>query len=174
MKNIKIALVALLVCFVAFSCVTERRCLWKYPIVPEIVKKDSVIIKDTIIYRDRYIPYYIKGDTQFVDKPVPVEKNIIPIRLELENDYAKAKAWVENSRLKLQLEQKDQVIEFKLDSADKEVRHWKEKWTNEKQTIVVKEKFIPKWVRTLAIVGGIITLIFLAWFGYRAFTFFKR
>ena len=159
---------------IASSCVTERKCMRKFPIVPEIVKKDSVIIKDTIIYKDRIVNYYIKGDTQFVDKPVPVEKNITPIRLELENDYAKAKAWVENSRLKLQLEQKDQVIELRLDSAYKEVRHWKEKWTNEKQTIVVKEKYTPKWVRTLAIVGGILTLIFLAWFGYKAVTFFKK
>ena len=153
----------LLILILFSSCVTQKKCLNRYP--PEIIKVryDSISIKDTTIYKDRSVPYAVKADTVYKDKliPVPITLNIPP--LIAENDYAIAKSWIQDSRLKLQLEQKDQVIQFKLDSADKEVRHWKYQYTleSEKQTTVIREKFIPKIYKVafFVVTGELIALI---------------
>jgi len=159
MKNIAILIVLILFS----SCVTQKKCVKRFP--PETIKVryDSIVIKDTVIYKDKLVPYYIKGDTVTKDSliSVPVTLNTVP--LIVENDYAKAKAWIQNSKLKLQLEQKDQVIQLKLDSADKEVRHWKYQYTleSEKQTTVIREKFIPRIYKTalFVVIGEVIALI---------------
>ena len=168
MRNLSILIILILFS----SCATKHRCASKFPPEAILARYDSIIVKDTVIYKDRIITHVIKADTVYKD--VIIEGSIdVPVMM-LENDYAKAKGWISNSRLRLQLEQKYQVLNFKLDSADKEVRHWKERYINEKQTIIVKEKYTPKVVKTLAIVGGIVSLLFLAWFGYKIATFFKK
>ncbi|KKP52079.1 MAG: hypothetical protein UR43_C0015G0015 [candidate division TM6 bacterium GW2011_GWF2_33_332] len=157
----KLLLLAILILFLG-SCVTQRKCASKFPPQSVTETKDSIVVKDSIIYRDRDVPYKIPGDTIRKDKPIPgiPEKiNISPIILE--NTYAIAKAWIDNSRLKMELQQKDQVITFKLDSADKVSKHWEYKYKNEKQTIVVKEKYTPKvfkvafWLWIFVIVAGL-------------------
>jgi len=163
MRNITILIILILFS----SCVSQKKCISKFP--PETIKVryDSIVIKDSVIYKDRIINHVIKADTVYKDViiPVPAELNIPPITSE--NDYAKAKAWIHNSRLKLQLEQKDQVIQFKLDSADKEVRHWKYQYTleNEKQSTVIREKFVPK-IHSIALLIVITELIVLIIYMY--------
>lgn len=133
----------------------QRRC----PPQMETIIQDSIVYRDTIIYKDKEVPYYIPGDTQYVDKPVPVKEDISPISLE--NKYALAKAWVENSRLKLLLETKDQVINIRIDSAIQIAKHWEYQWKNKKQTITLPaEKYIPKIYKIafFLCVSGIISL----------------
>ena len=152
-----------LVVLVSFaSCVTQKRCLSKFPPQVVTVRHDSIIIKDSIVYKDRLVPYKIPGDTVWAEKPipVPVTLNVPPIKLE--NTYARAEAWIENSKLKMKLEQKDQVIKFKLDSADRERYHWQSKWENEKQIITLPPiKVTPKfWLVTGCLfIGLVVTLI---------------
>ena len=124
------------------SCSPCKRLARKCP--PQIITevKDSVVYRDTIIYRDRILEIKIPGDTVIVEKTVPVKEDIFPIRAE--NDYATASAWVESSKLKLELIQKEQVIKQILQNAEKETIYWKEKYQNEKQTVIIKEKYIPK------------------------------
>jgi len=162
MRNLTILIILILFS----SCVTQKKCLKHFP--PEIIKVryDSIVIKDSVIYKDRIINHIIKADTVYNDKliPVPIALNVPP--LIAENDYSIAKAWIKNSILKLQLELKDQVIQFKLDSADKEVRHWKYQYRleSEKQTTVIREKYIPrvyKFALFIVITGLIILIVYI-------------
>jgi hypothetical protein len=130
--------------------------------------KDSIVIKDSLVYRDRLVPYKIPGDTVWQEKPIPgiPEKiNVSPMRLD--NTYAFAEAWIENSKLKMKLQQKDQVINFRLDSADRERSHWEYLYKNDKQTITLPPvKYTPKfWTITGScfiglIIAGIVFVIF--------------
>jgi len=126
------------------GCSPCKRLQRKCPPQIEYIKKDSIIIKDSVIYKDKEIPVYIPGETVYKDSIIPVLKDINVPPIILENDYALARAWIDNSRLKLQLEQKEQVIKYKVDSAIQIAKHWEYKWTNEKQTEIVKERYIPK------------------------------
>jgi len=159
MRNITILIILILFS----SCVSQKKCISKFP--PETIKVryDSIVIKDTVIYKDRIINHAIKADTVYKDKLIPVPANLNVSPIFSENDYAKAKAWIQNSKLKLQLEQKDQVIQFKLDSADKEVRHWKYQYTleSEKQSTVIRESFVPKIykVALFIVIGELLALI---------------
>ena len=159
MQKVKLWTIFVLTVILLSQCATPKKCLQKFP--PEVIREryDSIVIKDTVIYKDREVPFYIKGDTIEVEKKIPVKENIAP--LTLSNDYAIASAWVENSKLKLSLIQKDQVIKLKLDSADKEVRHWQFQYLKEKEsnTHVVVQKFTPK-IYKVALWGWVILIIF--------------
>jgi len=140
------------------SCYPCKRLARKCP--PQVIHetKDSIIIRDSIIYKDKEIPYYIPGDTQYVDKPVPIKENISPIQVE--NKFALAKAWVENSRLKLLLETKEQTLMLRIDSAIQIAKHWEYKWTNERQVEIIKEKYIPRIykIALFAVISEVILL----------------
>jgi hypothetical protein len=124
---------------------------------------DSLVVRDSIVYKDRLVPFYIPGETVRKDSLIPgIPEKINTRPMTLENKYAIAKAWIENSILKMQLDQKDQVIKFKLDSADKVAKHWEYKYTNEKQTITLPPvKYIPGvysiafWLWVFIIITGL-------------------
>jgi len=144
-KKNAVLLLGGLAIFVMFTnCSPCKRLQRKCPPQIEYIKYDSLIIKDSIIYKDKEVPVYIPGDTVYNDKPIPVSTGLNVAPMILENDYALAKAWISNSRLKMQLEQKEQVIKYKVDSAIQIAKHWEYKYTHEKQTEVIKERYIPK------------------------------
>ena len=128
---------------------------------PEVIREryDSIVIKDTIIYKDRIVEVSIPGDTQYVDKPILIKETISP--LFVENTYASAKAWVDNSKLKLQLILKEQKISFLLDSANQIAKHWEYRWHNEKQKEVVTiiEKTPVAKVYKLALFAWVVLII---------------
>lgn len=62
-------------------------------------KRDSVIIKETIVYRDSLIPVLVK-DTTAIVHTVPADT------ARAETDLAKAKAWLESDSLKLTITNK--------------------------------------------------------------------
>jgi len=140
MKLLSLLIIGLLL----IGCSPCKRLQRKCPPQIEYIKKDSIIIKDSIIYKDKEIPVYIPGETIYKDSIISELKDVNVPPMILENDYALARAWIDNSRLKLQLEQKEQVIKYKVDSAIQIAKHWEYKWTNEKQTEIVKERYIPK------------------------------
>ena len=95
------------------SCVTQRRCLKKFP---PVVRIDTVV-QDTTIYRDTTVYRYLPGDTVTKDSiiEVPVELYVPPVTAE--TSLARAEAWIQNRRLQLLLIQKDSLLQFKIDSA---------------------------------------------------------
>jgi len=167
-------LIVILTALLLGSCVTQKRCYTKFPPKTVTVIKDSLVIKDTIIYRDRLVPYKIKGDTVWQEKTiqVPASLNVSPIVLE--NTYAIARAWIENSKLKMELEQKDQVINFKLDSADKVTKYWEYKWTNEKQTITLPPvRYTSKFAKFCIGFTLLIVIVIIGWSALKIYKTFK-
>ena len=66
-------------------------------------KRDSLIIKETIVYRDSLIPVLVK-DTTAVVHTAPADT------ARAETDLAKAKAWLESDSLKLTITNKPSPI----------------------------------------------------------------
>lgn len=61
-KYLFIAIIAVL-----SGCATQRRCFEKFP--PQVITRDSIIQKDTTIYRDTAIT--IPGDTVVISEKIP-------------------------------------------------------------------------------------------------------
>ena len=164
-KNTAILLGSFAIFVMFTNCSPCKRLQRKCP--PQIIREryDSISIKDSIIYKDKEIPIYIPGETVYKDSIVPELKDINVPPIILENDYALAKAWISNSHLKMQLEQKEQVIKYKVDSAIQIAKHWEYRWTNEKQKEIVKEKYIPK-VYKIALFFTISVIILLGVYVY--------
>ena len=128
---------------------------------PNVVVKDSIIIKETIKYKPRIIYDTIPGDTVRVERIVQVEKPIDIDRISAENKYGEAEAGVTASRLWLELRQKDQVITHMLDSAEKEITYWREQYNEKVGTVVVKERYVPKFYRVASWYGAGLTILLL-------------
>ena len=86
-----------MIIFMAFGlmfsgCATCRNC--RNMALNSTDRRDSVIIKETIVYRDSLIPIPVKDSTAAV-QTVPADT------ARAETDLAKAKAWLESDSLKL-------------------------------------------------------------------------
>ena len=105
----------------------------------------------------------------FEEREVIKLERIKILPLTVENTYSIASAWIENSKLKLQLTTKQQVIDRLLLNAERDATHWKEKYITDKRTEIVEVKFTPKWVKTLAWIGAISILLILLFIAYKVF-----
>lgn len=97
----KQAFIYIIIFLVATSCCVCRNCRNAAP--NSTTQKDSVIIKETVIYRDTLIPVIVK-DTTVQDRAVPTDT------ARAETDLAKAKAWLERDNLKLTISNKPDAI----------------------------------------------------------------
>lgn len=135
-------------------------------IIKEVVTKDSIIYRESISYRDTTIFRYLPGDTVFKNTIVYVDKAtglINSKKLLAFTSLAEASAWVYNSKLFLNLIQKDTTIEIRLDSAIKEANYWKEKYHNS-STVVTKETFKSLWyMKVLAWIGSLSLVVIGLW-----------
>ena len=166
LRYFAIAFLITLLALLFFSCTTQRRCTAKFPPQVTTVTKDSIITRDSVVYRDRIVLDTIKGDTVYTEVTLPATtdprmKALKTAKLNAENEYASASAWIENMQLKLELRLKEQVIERKLKDAEKETMHWKELY----HTVLTKETPKPVKYKPLAYRVGfwymIITLLLL-------------
>ena len=98
MRRIILFMVIALLCS---SCATCRNC--RNIARNSTDKRDSVIIKETIVYRDSLIPVLVK-DTTAIVHTVPADT------ARAETDLAKAKAWLESDSLKLTITNKPSPI----------------------------------------------------------------
>ena len=95
-----------MIIFMAFGlmfsgCATCRNC--RNMALNSTDMRDSVIIKETIVYRDSLIPIPVKDSTAAV-QTVPADT------ARAETDLAKAKAWLESDSLKLTITNKPSPI----------------------------------------------------------------
>lgn len=111
---------------------------------PSISTNDTIIERQTIIYRDTVVEYNIIHDTVYDSIYIPIERNIYA-KLYKEVPLAWAEAQVKNSKLSLLLVQKDTTIEMRLNSAIREVNFWKYKYHNDQKIIEKKEFRTPFW-----------------------------
>lgn len=117
MKN----LVLLLMLLVSFtSCITQKKCQRLYP--PEVITETKVVEKEKIEYRDTVIYREIPGKEVRVEVPVEVKTPYgVPIKtpvfidtLMIQNEFAMAFAWVNNSVMGMRLYTKPQKFQFDL------------------------------------------------------------
>ena len=113
------AIIIFLLLLMSSGCVTQKRCLDKFPPITSVdtikVPGEPIYI-DTIIYRD------VPGDTIIVDTTIIINESgeIEFTEVFAETELATAHAWIELDRLRLELNQKDSLFRFKLDSAIRE------------------------------------------------------
>lgn len=127
-------------------------------IVEKVVKKDSIVYREKLVYKDTTIYKYLPGDTVFKNTYVYIDKNtglINSKKIYAFTSLAEASAWVSNSKLNLNLIQKDTTIEIRLDSAIKEATYWKERYQNSSSVTVKEVTKSPWYMKALALIGGL-------------------
>ena len=137
--------ICIFILIVATSCSVCRNCRNAAP--NSTYQKDSVIIKESIIYRDTLIPVIVK-DTTVQDHAVLTDT------ARAETDLAKAKAWLENDSLRLTITNKPSPIppvRAKLPEKAKTELHTKT--ITEIKTIEVNR--LTKWQKTMISLGYI-------------------
>jgi len=142
-----------------FGCVTQKRCNQKFPPVSETIYKDSIIEREITVYVDTII--YVELPAREIIKEVKVP---VPITFKSDTvfavgDYSSAKAWIVKRELKLKLNE-GAKIKIDLEKAIRETTYWKEKYINEKKTVVVEVNKLKKW--QIALIGiGFISIILI-------------
>jgi len=136
---------------VVASCVTQKRCLEKWP--PSIMYHDTVIYKDTTLY------VALPPDTVFgSDTVMIINHQAVSIdTMVLETDYAIAWAWVTGSRIHQRLAHKITALELRYDSLLRE----RTKVITLTQIVKEKPRFNGILWQVIAL-AGIILLIILA------------
>ena len=125
------------------SCATCRNC--RNGVLNSVDCKDSVVIRETIVYRDTLIPVAVKDSTS-KDRTVPTDT------ARAETDLARAKAWLERDSLKLTISNKPSPIppvKAKLPEKAKTELHTKT--ITEIKTVEVNR--LKKWQKTMISLG---------------------
>ena len=132
------------------SCVTQKRCLRRYPPATESSRIEKT--RDSLVYRDTTVYVTLPGKrvVDSIDVPCPVVHPPAPLKGGIaskpdtafaETELASAKAWYSRQRVHLELVQKDTTLQLQLDNALKESYHWQSEY--EKAKIVQQVKYIP-------------------------------
>jgi hypothetical protein len=160
--------VPFLILVILSGCVTQKKCLSKFP---PVSTSDTIVIeslRDTIIYRDSLIVFKIPGDTIIDTLEIHISgEPVHSDTLILDTEYARAEAFYKTPSIHLFLIQKDIYFEQRLDSVIRLETFWKEKYTTITNTdqIIVKEKYIPAiykvalWMWIGIIIGAVLILI---------------
>jgi hypothetical protein len=129
--------------FVVISgCVTQRRCAERFPCVSG---RDSIHIEKLIP-----ISIAIPGHSLNFETKIPCND----FELRVQNDKLIASLKVVNGILQAKLNEKpDTFIKYvpKIEERIKEV------------TVPVKDRYVPKFVKIMAFVGGVCVLLILFW-----------
>jgi hypothetical protein len=143
-------ILALLSLLALTGCVTQKKCLQKFP--PETVTVVRVVEKETVIYRDTTI--YV----ELPEKVVEVEKYIeVPIDFKSDTvfaygEYSKAYAFVSMRKLRVRLHEGGE-LKVNLENALKEITRLRHEVKKEVVTHVVTEYRTRWYMKGLAIVG---------------------
>ena len=158
-------LLILLLIPLTVSCVTQKRCLQRFPPVTDTVRivKDSirVITRDTTIFI--HLPGEVKIDSVIIPCPPP-KADFIPDTAYAYTTLAFAKAWWKYPSIKLKLVQKDSTINAELKNALTEKFYWHSEY--DRVTKVYKEKYVPGFWKfcSFAFIGICVALIgFVVW-----------
>jgi len=163
-----VILVSLQGCFA-----TKKRCLrWYQP----ITSTDTVVvetIRDSIVYKDTTIIVELPGETIIDSIIIEVPGESVPAgipsdTIRLETEYARAEAFYVAPRLYLVLEQKQSVLEVKLDSALRESYKWESLYTEILNKEVVQVKHVPLIYKvSLYLWGGVLAILILLFIAHR-------
>ena len=139
----KRTLIYILILLLTTSCAVCRNCRNAAP--NSTHQKDSVIIKETVIYRDTLIPVIVK-DTTVQDRTAPTDT------ARAETDLAKAKAWLESDSLRLTITNKpDPIPPVKATIPEKARTETKTLIRTEVKTVEINR--LTKWQKTMFALG---------------------
>lgn len=146
------------------SCITLKR--EKKPAYPEIIKEkvyihDTLYVVKDVIYRDTVVKWQVKKEVVTKYIPIPVDEGFISDTVRGETNLAIAKAWINQAKLKLLIQNKEQEISYKIDSAVR-IEKEKVKHLQMREEVKVREvKYIPgiyRWSMWFSVIV-VITLI---------------
>lgn len=140
------AIIAILLLGLA-SCVTQKRCFEKFP--PQIITKDSVILKDTTIYVKQTI--VIPGDSVLIKDSIPCPD--VEYHKEARSSTGKTTARVDISKGQLTVDCKVDSLTKIIDSLQVKLQT-KETYHSEIQVVEKPVKKTSAWV--WFVFGGII------------------
>ena len=152
----------ILLLIVLAGCSPQRkfqRLTDRYPsLLPKPETTIVTTIKTEIEYRDTTINYTLPTKTVYDTTYIEVTKEgkMWSDSAYVESNYAQSWAWVKSRQLFLTIADKDTTLALKLENAVKESNHWKNMY--EKQIQIIPERYIPKWIKILAWIGGIVVL----------------
>lgn len=158
-QSVKIAGIILTLILIS-SCVTQKRCMTKYPPIADTVV--TVITRDSIVFKDTTVYITLPGET-IIDSiviPCPPMPDYVPDTAKAETDYALAIAWYDPPKLMLRLDQKPSTLEIRLDSALREAYYWKDKYENVSTVQPVKYIPIIYKVALWMVIGVILFVVF--------------
>lgn len=154
--------IVLIISFILFftSCITQNKCLEKYPNPPPSVEK---VVETITVYKDTTVYVYLLADTVYKTDTVLVNKegkvNYPLNRLDVE--YAWSTIEIKNSKIFHYIYQKESEISKTIENAIKE--------TNKDSVTIIKESYpvlipITWWQQTkmnlgIAFIGLIILLV---------------
>jgi len=149
---------------VASSCITQKKCLIRFPVLADTVK--VVSYRDSIVYRDTIIQVFLPGDTVIRTDSVvipcpPPPPEFVPDTARAQTHLSEAKAWFDYPYIRLQVIEKDTTIFQRLDSAIREAYYWRDSY--EQITAVVEKKKIPVIYKVAlgAWIGVLIFIVFV-------------
>lgn len=129
------------------SCVTQKRCFEKFP--PQIITKDSVILKDTTIYVKQTI--VIPGDSVLITDSIPCPD--VEYHKEAKSSSGKTTAKVDISKGKLTVDCKVDSLNKIIDSLKVQLQT-KETYHAETKLVEKPVEKTPAWV--WFVFGGVI------------------
>ena len=140
------------------GCTTPERCARRYP--PEIIRHDSIVYKERII--TIFDTVHIKGDTVRSADTVYIDRLtglINSNRITQATEFAQAWAHVTNSRLFLELVQKDTAIARMLQENIKEVEVYRDRVEVVKTYSVHWYDIAARWMAGLFLLLVLIKLL---------------
>lgn len=157
------------------GCVTERRCNQKFPPAESVNIKDSTVITEVLIPRDTLIKTFVEiPRLNIKDSTIITYKDgtYWVSKLTLKGRYSEASAWIEGSQLKGQLTEGGFIqLAALITYYEKRVKELR--LLSEKKTTVKEVKYIPKYVKVLAWIGGIFLLIVVLYTGVHLYLKFS-
>ena len=148
------------------SCVTQRRCLQKFPPTTDTIRVTE--IRDSIVYKDTTITIHLPGKTvtDSVFIPVEIPSTYKPDTVRAVTQLATATAYLSKlGHLRLDLTQSDTTIYLRLENALKEAYFWRSEYERVKMT-PPPVKFVPKVYKialTIVLIEIGILLLYLFW-----------
>jgi hypothetical protein len=136
------------------SCATQRRCLEKFG------KSDTIRVTNTV-YRDTVINVIIQK------LPPKLTTGSINTKLSIKYGTVNTEVWVKNDTIFVFSTSVDTTLQVRLDSVIKVI--------NDKEMIIrtMEKKYIPKWIRELAMFGGLVLLLFISVFLFKVIRHFQ-
>ena len=149
-------LVSLTGCFA-----TKKRCLRLFPPISSV---DTVVfetVRDSVVLKDTTIFVSIPGETIF--DSIYINGKEYSDTVILETDYAKTTAFYITPYVNVTLEQKDIVLNVKLDSVIKEMYYWKQKYIKimESDVVTITHTPVIYQIALWAWIGVFILILFL-------------